>query len=137
MKIPKVHFAPTQIATAPMADIAFLLIVFFMLTSVFSSHKGIEYTLADGQDQGPPPLIIRIHASGQAQVDGRIYAPNRLDSLVPLLRQRLKQGTSDHAILLTDDRASYGDTVRLIDLLRVHQYDVTLPIGSQRQFFRE
>jgi len=43
----------TEIPTASMADIAFLLIVFFMVTSVFSVTRGLEFQLPK-QDNNPP-----------------------------------------------------------------------------------
>ena len=39
-----------EIPTASMADIAFLLIIFFMLTAVYSSNFGLEYGLPKNED---------------------------------------------------------------------------------------
>ena len=44
MKI-KRNLPSSDIPTASMADIAFLLIIFFMVTSVFSATKGLDFTL--------------------------------------------------------------------------------------------
>ena len=40
-----------EIPTASMADIAFLLIVFFMLTTVFSQETGLKYELPDSTEE--------------------------------------------------------------------------------------
>ena len=38
-----------EIPTSSMADIAFLLIVFFLLTSVFATTKGLSFELPQGK----------------------------------------------------------------------------------------
>ena len=44
MKLPR-REASSEIPTSSMADIAFLLIIFFMVTAVFSATKGLEFKL--------------------------------------------------------------------------------------------
>ena len=43
-----------EVPTSSMADIAFLLIVFFMLTTVFSANRGIEHILPAKEDVEDP-----------------------------------------------------------------------------------
>ena len=47
--------APAEIPTSSMADIAFLLIIFFMVTAVFSATKGLEFKLPSNEDDSKPP----------------------------------------------------------------------------------
>ncbi|MFQ5744821.1 MAG: ExbD/TolR family protein [Acidobacteriota bacterium] len=67
MKLKKERGKP-EIPTASMADIAFLLIVFFMVTSVFSVTRGLEFQLPKPQEQAeqtPEEAVhIRIEPSG-------------------------------------------------------------------------
>ena len=64
MKVEKRHAEP-EIPTASMADIAFLLIVFFMITSVFSVTRGLEFQLPKNDDspQQPDSAEEAIHAT--------------------------------------------------------------------------
>jgi biopolymer transport protein ExbD len=52
MKLKKKKEDP-EIPTSSMADIAFLLIVFFMVTSVFSVTRGLEFQLPRNEPQSP------------------------------------------------------------------------------------
>ena len=60
---------PTEIPTSSMADIAFLLIIFFMLTAVFTSTKGIqtEYPEDDPEQNVQPEESIHIKIEGEGQ----------------------------------------------------------------------
>ena len=61
MKTKKSRAEP-EIPTASMADIAFLLIVFFMITSVFSVTRGLEFQLPKNEaDQTPDSQEEAIH----------------------------------------------------------------------------
>ena len=51
-----------EIPTASMADIAFLLIVFFMLTSVFATEKGLQIVLPEKGE------VVKIKKGNIAQV---------------------------------------------------------------------
>ncbi len=61
MKNLRRRLAGPEIPTSSMADIAFLLIIFFMVTAVFSATKGLELTLseedAEGGEQDPGVLV--------------------------------------------------------------------------------
>ena len=54
-----------EIPTSSMADIAFLLIIFFMVTAVFSATKGLEFMLPKDDNEAPPEseeaVLTRTH----------------------------------------------------------------------------
>ena len=61
------------IPTASMADITFLLIIFFMVGTVFNVEKGIEMSLPQStvqQDISEENVIISIDVKGKLFVDG-------------------------------------------------------------------
>jgi hypothetical protein len=66
-----------DIPTASMADIAFLLITFFMVTAVFSMNRGIDFGLTPEGEQPPQDaqseeaVHIRITDDGQICLDGK------------------------------------------------------------------
>ena len=62
-----------EIPTSSMADIAFLLIIFFMVTAVFSATKGLEFKLPKDDDKSPPEeeeaVFVKVEADGSFTVD--------------------------------------------------------------------
>lgn len=72
MKIKKRQNASTEIPSASMSDIAFLLIIFFMLTTVFSQEQGIKYQLPDSTTQvslEKKPMTIVVDENENITID--------------------------------------------------------------------
>jgi biopolymer transport protein ExbD len=124
---------PAEIPTASMADIAFLLIIFFMLTSVFSSNFGLEYGLPKNEPltEVQPQEAIHIHIAGPGQyvVDKR---PATLPQIAGYLDLKLKQNPKKPVIVQTDPDVPYFATIEVLDLckqLRVES--VSIPTSSE------
>ncbi|PYU88801.1 MAG: hypothetical protein DMG08_24105 [Acidobacteria bacterium] len=105
---------PAEIPTASMADIAFLLIIFFMLTSVYSSNYGLEYGLPKNEDpiNVQPLESMHIHITGPGQFT--IDNPKK------------------PVIIQTDPDVPYYATIQMLDLckqLRVE--NVSIPTNSE------
>ena len=80
-----------EIPTASMADIAFLLIIYFMVTTVFSSTRGLQFDLPKDEEKkkttAEESIYIQVLPSGNVVVDGRPMEVDRiLDYVVPKLR---------------------------------------------------
>lgn len=65
-----------EIPTSSMADIAFLLIIYFMVTTTFAATQGLDFALPKEEDQ--PPIVekeestlIEIQADGSYVVEDR------------------------------------------------------------------
>lgn len=52
---------PPEISTGSMADIAFLLLIFFLVTTTIASNKGIQNLLPPKQDPNQPPPEIKLN----------------------------------------------------------------------------
>jgi len=79
----RVHRVTAVIPTASMADIAFLLIIFFMLTTSFSPVK-MSVDLAEAinrQEVDKDAAIIAIGAAGVMEISNGIQTGNRINSL--------------------------------------------------------
>ncbi len=64
MKIKKKE-VPSEIFTGSMADISFLLIIYFMITSAFSATRGLDFALPEDTQtpeikQGLPAIALRL-----------------------------------------------------------------------------
>ncbi len=108
--------ADSSIPTSSMADIAFLLIIFFMVTSVFSATRGLELQLPDeekGKADPDPAVLIHVQ-SDRVLVDCEEMA---LERILPYLEARLNRNPGKPVILYTDPQAQYQEMVAVYDLL--------------------
>ena len=117
MKLAK-KFQEAEIPTASMADIAFLLIIFFMVTAVFSATKGLEFKLPK-EDQNQPPeseeaTFIKVEPDGSIMVDCK---PMQLDQILDYLEPRLTRNPEKPVILYTDAYAPYQAMISVYDVL--------------------
>jgi len=109
-----------EIPTASMADIAFLLIVYFMLTSTFAATRGLDFALPEEQEDTPlvdkeESVLIEIRPGGQLIVDG---SPMPLDGVLDYLKPKLERNPAKPVIIRPDPNAEYGYMVAIFDELR-------------------
>ena len=121
----------SEIFTGSMADISFLLIIYFMITSAFSTDRGLDFALPE--DTQTPEIkqedSIDVHVlrGGAIEVDGTGLA---LEGLLPYVADKLKQNPDKPVILRTDPDATYGDMIRVFDELRQAPDKIDLEIKT-------
>jgi biopolymer transport protein ExbD len=130
MKIKKKEIQ-SEIFTGSMADISFLLIIYFMVSSAFSATRGLDFALPE--DTQTPEIkqedSIDVHVlrGGAIEVDGTGLA---LEGLLPYVADKLKQNPDKPVILRTDPDATYGDMIRVFDELRQAPDKIDLEIKT-------
>ena len=130
MKIKKKEIQ-SEIFTGSMADISFLLIIYFMITSAFSATRGLDFALPE--DTQTPEIkqedSIDVHVlrGGAIQVDGTDLS---LEGLLPYVAEKLKQNPDKPVILRTDPDATYGDMIRVFDELRQAPVKIDMEIKT-------
>jgi biopolymer transport protein ExbD len=109
-----------EIPTSSMADIAFLLIIYFMVTTTFTATRGLDF--APPKDDDNPPLIekedsvlIEIRSDGSLVVDQR---PLPIDELIEYLKPKLDRNPAKPVIIRPDPASPYGSMVDVMDELR-------------------
>jgi len=140
MKLPR-RDNDSEIPTSSMADIAFLLIIFFMVTAVFSATKGLEFKLP--KDDNKPPeqeeaVFVKVAADGSVLVDCR---PMELDEILAYLEPKLLRNPEKPVILYTDASAQYKSMIAVYDVLgmakvETHGYkvkNISVPTQSEVQ----
>ena len=130
----------SEIFTGSMADISFLLIIYFMVTSVFSATKGLDFALPEDQTNTPEikredSIDAHVEPNGVIQVDGKQLP---LDQLLPYVAEKLKQNPDKPVILRTDPNATYADMIAVFDELRqakdkINMEIKTISIPTQRE----
>ena len=130
-----------EIPTSSMADIAFLLIIYFMVTTTFAATRGLDFALP--KDDDTPPIIekedsvlIEIHQGGELVVDQK---PMQLSEILDYLKPKLENNPKKPVIIKPDRSAHYGDMVAVFDVLRQGkdklglEKDINISIPTQRE----
>ena len=107
----------TSIDMAPLIDVVFLLLIFFMLTSSFTLPS-LQITLPTAQGQADPTpeiIMVTVDAQGSITLQG---SPVSLALFDEKLRA-LSQGQTDRKIHFRgDQKMNYGLFVQLMDRAR-------------------
>ena len=115
-----------EIPTASMADIAFLLLVFFLTTTVFNEERGLPIVLpeqSEEQDVSPKNLIFFI-----VQPDGRVVVrrgESEQEQTIAynqesgILRQELAANSNLIAAIQTHPDAPYRHMVNTLDEVKL------------------
>ena len=117
--------AGIRIDMTPMVDIAFLLLTFFMLTSVFSRPQTMEINLPPEETTVEVAesnlLTLRVDSSGVVYWNIGTEPPKRVDfkALHPLLLERSKNNPKLITLLKVDRGGTYDMMVNIMDELNV------------------
>ena len=124
MKIEKKRTS-AEIFTGSMADVTFLLIIYFMVTMAFSATKGLDFALPKedpnrSEVKGEESVFVQVRADGGYVIDGK---PLPLDGFSEYLKTKIDPGTSPPVIskpiiLRPDGDAPYGAMMAAFDELR-------------------
>lgn len=129
---------PADIPTSSMADVAFLLIIFFLVASFYSITRGIQFSLPKHEVEAfvvepEASVLIEVAADRSLMVD---RAPMALDGLQPYLRERLAQNPAKPVILNTSPEAQYEAMTDVFDELRqVGIAKVVIPTQSELSLY--
>ena len=133
-----------EIPTSSMADIAFLLIIFFMLTAVFTSNRGLQFQYPEDDPNDPDvqpeeAIHIKIEAEGQFQVDKN--STTSLEEIGGYIQGKMKQSPGKPVIIESNPDVPYYVMVDVFDLLKqLEVKNIAIPTKSERErwkaFFR-
>lgn len=107
----------TSIDMAPLIDVVFLLLIFFMLTSSFTLPSlQVKLPTAKGQtDTSPEVILVAVDAQGSITIQGSPVPLSQFDETI----RALSQGNSDRKIHFRgDQKMNYGLFVDLMDRAR-------------------
>jgi len=110
----------SEISMASMSDIAFLLIIFFMVASVFIIKDGLHLVLPDKQRK--PVIIasknvitIEMFDDGTITYDEKEIAGNEIEEK---LQSAFSENEKIFVLLRVSKKVKYSDTVTVIDMVK-------------------
>ncbi len=131
MRLRKRRSVQAAIPTASMADIAFLLIIYFMVTTTFAATRGLDFSLP--QDEDTPlvdkeeSVLIEIQPGGNLIVDSK---PMQLGEILDYLKPKLERNPMKPVIIRPNEMAEYGYMVDVFDELRQAKEEIGLEIKN-------
>lgn len=137
MKIRRTE-VPSEIPTSSMADVAFLLIIFFLVASFYSVTRGIQFSLPRHDEQAltaepEAAVLIEIASTGALTVDGRAM---RLGQLQGYLTPKLQRNPAKSVILQTSLDAPYRAMTDVFDELRQSGVqNLVIPTSTELQLY--
>ena len=106
---------------APMIDVVFLLLCFFVTSQVFTQWEAeIDITLPTAktsqvEQRLPGEIILNIFKNGDVVVNSRKLAGNEL---LGLLQRMAKLFPNQPVLIRADQEAAYGHVIRVLDLCK-------------------
>lgn len=112
---------PETIQLAPLIDVVFLILIFFLVTSVFGVYESeMDITLPTASSAAPlertqGEIIINLRADGGIVVNDRVMGPDELDGVLQRVAEYFPGGA---VIVRGDNEATLGNAVRVLDACR-------------------
>jgi biopolymer transport protein ExbD len=103
----------------PLIDCVFLLLIFFMVTTVFLQSKGLEVDMpADSQaqeEQQKKDINVVLDQQGEIQIGGEVV---EVADLKARLKQAMEQANNDNIIIQADGECAQKHVVYVVDSAR-------------------
>ncbi len=119
MMVEKKKSRKTDIPQASLADIAFLLLIFFICTTTINVDKGIGLVLPPkGETKEVPKKNITnlwINAEGIVMLDENIV---EVRDIKMLIQRKIQQNPKLIVSVKTDANTTYSDYIRVLDQLK-------------------
>jgi len=124
MKIKRFLKISSEIPVASMSDIAFLLIVFFMIAAVFAAEAGFLLKLP-AKDSAPIKVPGEALIEVQIKQDNTIWLNNKLTTLsaINLWLQQRPGSQKNYVMLKADDKSKFETMVLLIERFKNYGYE--------------
>ena len=110
----------TEVNSSSMADIAFLLLVFFLLTTTISMDKGINLVLlAEGEQKEIPTKNITnilINQTGKVLMDDD---PVVIKDISRLVQEKIASNDKMIFSVQTHPKTKYRDYIQVLDQLKI------------------
>ena len=106
-----------ELNMTPMLDVVFILLIFFIVTSVFVKTPGIDPVKPDAvtAKDWDPGILIAVNAQNEVWIDKRPY---EIDEIRPLITAMRDENPKAQAILIGDKEADVGTVMAVQELMQ-------------------
>jgi len=131
----------SEIPTSSMADIAFLLITFFMVTTVFTAIHGIDYGLPKKETSSniKPQESVYIHLKASGEITLDFVPVSSMEQLAAYIKGKMEQTQGRKPVILrTDPEVPYGVTVEVLDVLKqLNIQNISIPTQTDIELWKD
>ena len=116
-----------ELNMTPMLDVGFILLIFFIVTSVFIKEPGVDTIRPDAmtEDDLNPSMLIAVTADNEIWVNRRVYEMSELRGVI---EQLLQENPKGRAAIQGDEGANIGIILDVQELLM--ELDVEVHIST-------
>jgi biopolymer transport protein ExbD len=130
-----------SIPTASMGDVAFLLILFFLVTTVFSKEKGLKMLLPEKKAEEEKVTVVKenivtfsVNPAGEVKVKAighdEYLSPQEFDKIKTIVEEKLLERDTLLVVSLRASReAPYKSMIGVLDQVKLAK--VTMPDGRE------
>ncbi|NNE57098.1 MAG: biopolymer transporter ExbD [Hellea sp.] len=107
----------TELNMTPMLDVVFILLIFFIVTTVFVKPTGQEPNKPFALEAEPfdPVILIAVNNLDEVWIDGQPYQTNQIRDLIRSMKDETPEAT---AMIIADRDASAGTVWEVQDLMQ-------------------
>ena len=108
---------------APLIDIVFLLLIFFMLVSEFTDFKTIDMATPINSDQdleSSEPLLVKLSSDGKIKIKEVLIDFSNLEKQIINLK---KYQTDTKVIISTPEKTEINLLMKVMDIIRIGGID--------------
>ena len=112
----------SEFNTASMSDINFLLLIFFLVSTMFAVEKGLPMALPVKGSQTVKlkrDNVMNIQAYENGSIVIRDHGPIGMKELKPFIEQKLQANEKLVIVIETEPNADYGLMIDILDELRL------------------
>jgi len=107
----------TELNMTPMLDVVFILLIFFIVTSVFVKTPGIDpfKPVAETKQDWKPSILIAVNAANEIWIDKQPYD---LEEIRPIILSMRDENPKAEAIINADKDAEVGVVMSVQELMQ-------------------
>lgn len=111
----------SEFSTSSMSDINFLLLIFFLVSTMFAVDRGLPMSLP-GESSSTVKLktedVLKIRAFSNGAIEAKGKGPIALSDIEPFVRAKLKVNPELVIVIETHPDAQYNIMIDILDELR-------------------
>jgi len=107
----------TELNMTPMLDVVFILLIFFIVTSVFVKTPGIDPRIPDAvtDEDWNPGILVAVNNLNEVWIDKRPYD---VSEVRPILLSLRDENPKAEAIIIGDRDAEAGTVMQVVDIMQ-------------------